>query len=325
VSIDRARTRTLTGLAIGAASLMLVAACGDSSSTSTGTSTSLPKTIVFSPISLQPPALKGLSEGLKGYAGSKGWDVVIQDPNFNASKQVQALTEVISSGRAGAAWVIAVAPAALKPLLATAKGKGIPVLVNGKPEEYGFSGPQPGITFDYIDYTAAGTATGEQTGKCITEKSGGKAKVLWLQQPQGQAGKAEFDAAAKAALLAAAPDAEIVQTLQVAERAKGQTDVGAALQGHPDITAVMAQNDEAGLGAIGAFKAAGKELPCLVDFGGSKEVLDGVKSGSIFASVALQFEADLAQSFDTLAAMQSDPKAAGKVLTVPQKIITAAG
>ena len=38
--------------------------------------------------------------------------------------------------------------------------------------------------------------------------------------------------------------------------------------------------------------------------------------------MALQFAADMAQSFDTLVKMQADPKADGPELVVPQKIIT---
>ena len=321
----------LSGVALGSAALIL-AGCSTSDgapvvagSPAAGGSASgaLPKTLVFSPLSLKPPALKGLSEGLKGYGGSQGWQIIVQDPNFDPTKQVQSLNEVISSGRAGAAWVIAVAPPSMAQLIKTAQSKGVPMLVNGKPEEYGFSGAQPGITFDYIDQTAGGTALGDQTAQCVSSKLGGKGKVLWLQSATGSAGKAEFDGAAKQALQAGAPNAQIVQTLIATDRTKSQTDVGAALQGHPDLDVVMAANDEAALGALGAFAAAGKKLPCVIDFGGNPEVLKDVKAGTIFASVALQFEEDLKQSFDTLVKMQSDPTAEGQVLTVPQKIITA--
>ena len=48
-----------------------------------------------------------------------------------------------------------------------------------------------------------------------------------------------------------------------------------------------------------------------------------VKSGKIYASVALQFAADMVQSFNTLTAMMADPAKAGQQLTVPQKVITA--
>jgi ABC-type sugar transport system substrate-binding protein len=317
--------RAVTAAAIATTTLLLIAACGSSSDSpaSSAAAGELPKTLVFSPLSLAPPALKGLSEGVKGYASSKGWQVIVQDPNFDATKQSQQLNEVISSGRAGAAWIIANAPKSMGQLIKTAQSKGVPLLVNGQPDEYGYAGPQPGITFDYIDYTAGGKSLGEQLGKCINEKLGGTAKVLYGSNVEGTAGKQAFDTAATQALTATAPNATIVQTLITNQRAKSQTDIGNALQGNPDLTAVMASNDEAALGALGAFSAAGKKLPCVTDFGGNEEVLKGVTDGKIYASVALQFEADMTQSFDTLVTMQGDPKANGDVLTVPQKVITA--
>jgi len=332
------RGRRGTTIAIGAAAtaaLLSLAACSSSSSSSgspaaatgngAGASSSgtLPHTLVFSPLSLQPPALKGLSVGVQAYGKSKGWSVQVQDPNYNASTQQTELNAVINSGVAGALWVIAVDQSSMDTVLRGAQGKGIPVLVNGVPSDYGYSGLQPGITFDVIDYKAAGTALGQQLGACINKKLGGTAEVLFSQAPAGTAGKAEMDSSAEAALKATAPKATIVSTLVESARDTAQTDVGNALQGHPGINAVMAMNDEGGLGALGAFEAAGKSLPCLTDFGGNPEVLTDTKSGKIYATVALQFAADMLQSFNTLEAMQSDPKQVGKQLYVPQKIYTA--
>ncbi|GIM88286.1 sugar ABC transporter substrate-binding protein [Paractinoplanes toevensis] len=323
------RRRPFRALAVALATtpLLLAAACSHASdtpagSTESGSTKALPKTLVFSPLSLAPPALKGLSEGVKGLASGQGWEVIVQDPNFDATKQVQQLNEVISSGRAGAAWILAVAPKSLGDLIRTAQSKGVPLLVNGKPDEYGFSGPQPGITFDYIDYTAGGKALGEQLGKCITEKNGGTGKVLYVASQEGTAGKQEFDTAAAEAFKAAAPNATLAQTVVAVDRAKAQTDIGNALQGNPDLAGVFSANDEGALGAIGAFNAAGKKLNCVTDFGGNDEVLKNVKDGKIYASVALQFNDDTAQSFNTLVKMQADPKANGEVLIVPQKTFT---
>jgi len=322
--------RTALAAAI-ATPLFLTAACGGSSSgggssnNDAASAKQLPKTLVFSPLSLAPPALKGLSEGVKGYAKSKGWDVIVQDPNFDATKQNQQLNEVISAGRVGAAWVLANAPKSMGDLLKTAQAKGVPILVNGQPDEYGFTGPQPGITFDYIDYTAGGKELGSQLGKCITEKAGGAGKVLYTTSQEGSAGKEAFDTAALAALKAAAPNVTVVQNLPVVDRAKGQTDIGNVLQGNPDLVGVMSANDEGSLGALGAAGAAGKKLTCITDFGGNDEVLKDVKDGKMYASVALQFNDDMTQSFDTLVKMQANPKANGDILIVPQKTTTASG
>jgi ABC-type sugar transport system substrate-binding protein len=218
-----------------------------------------------------------------------------------------------------------VAPPSLLPIIETAQSKGIPLLVNGRPDEYGFTGPQPGVTFDYVDYAAGGKALGEQLGKCVNEKMGGTAEVLAVQSAEGQAGKKEFEEAAAAALTATAPNAKIVQSVIAKDRASAQTDIGNVLQGKPNLSAVMASNDEGALGALGAFASAGKTAKCVTDFGGNDEVLANVKDGKIYASVALQFQADMTQSFDTLVAMQADPKANGQVLIVPQKVVTANG
>ena len=89
------------------------------------------------------------------------------------------------------------------------------------------------------------------------------------------------------------------------------------------MTAVFGQNDEGALGTVGAFKATGKDIPCITEAGGNDEVLAAVKEGKIYASVALQFAADMAQSFDALVAMIDDPTATGVQLTVPQEVVKA--
>jgi len=336
VNIRRRRRRraSIAVAAATAAGLMLAACSSSGTSAAGGTSTggaaaassagTLPKTLVFSPLSLQVPALKGLATGVQAYGKVKGWTIQLQDPNYNATTQQTDLNTVINSGVAGALWIIAVNPSSLGSTLKAAQGKGIPALTNGVPSDYGFSGLQPGIAFDVIDYKAAGTALGQQLGACINSKLGGNAQVLFSRSPVGTAGKADIENSAVAALKATAPKATIVSNLDESAQATAQTDVGNALQGHPGINAVMATNDEGTLGAQGAFAAAGKSLPCVTGFGGGNpQVLSGVKSGSIYAVVQLQFTADMVQSFNTLAAMQADPKTVGPQLHVPQKILTA--
>lgn len=316
----------LAALAVG--SLTLLAACGGDTepadgSTSGGDTAS--KTIAFSPLALSIPAMKGLSEGVQHYAESKGYDVLVQDPNMDPTKQVTDLRSVIESGRVDGAWAIMVAPETASDLVKQAQEKGVPLILNGVPEAYGLTGLQPGISFDTIDYVAQGTALGEELGNCINEKLDGQAEVIFEENPAGVAGKEEIETAAKEALAATAPDAEVVTTVTAKDRAQVQTDLGSALQGNPDVAAVLGNNDEGALGAIGAFKAAGKELTCLTEAGGNDEVLAAVESGDIYASVVLQFEADMAQSFDTLLTMIEDPTAEGVQLTVPQEVVKADG
>jgi ribose transport system substrate-binding protein len=324
--ISKRSKAALAALAVG--SLMTLAACGSdgtqpAAGADTGSGSDSTKTIVFSPLGLKIPAMQQLSEGVQAYGKSKGYDVIVQDPNMDPQKQITDLQSVIETGKADGVWAIMVAPETASALVKTAQEKGVPMLLNGVPEAYGLSGMQAGLTFDTIDYAAQGKALGEELGNCINEKLDGKAQVIFEENPPGVAGKEDLEGAAKEALAATAPDAEIVTTVVVKDRAQAQTDIGSALQGNPDVAAVLGNNDEGALGALGAADAAGKKLACVTDFGGNDEVLKNVKDGKIYASVALQFEADMTQSFDTLVKMQADPKANGEILIVPQKTTTA--
>ena len=320
-----ARRPGRVALAIATAGCLTLTACG-SGGTQPADATAggdTAKAIAFSPLALKIPAMKGLSEGVKGYGQSKGYEVIVQDPNLDPQKQVQELQSVIESGRVAGAWVIAVQPSALSSLVKTAQGKGVPLILNGVPQDYGLNGLEPLVSFSTIDYTAQGKAIGTELGNCVNEKLGGKAEVFHLANQPGTAGKEQLEKAALDALKATAPGATVVQTLITTDRAAVQTGVSNALQGHPNVTAVLGANDESALGSLGAFDAAGKELTCLTEAGGNDEVLGLVKDGKIYASVALQFEQDMVQSFDSLTTMIADPKATGVQLTVPQKVIKA--
>ena len=275
------------------------------------------KTITFSPLALSIPALKGLSEGVKGMGAGMGYDVIVVDPKFDAPTQAQQLNELISSGKTNAAWVISVNPGAMKAVLELAQQKKVPLVLNGVPADYGLSGMQAGLTFARINYEAFGGAVGDLLGQCVKDKLGGNAKVIFMQSTEGTAGKKEEEDAMLAKLAAQAPGAKIVATGIAKDRAGGQTTVSQLLQANPDANAVMSTNDEGGLGALGAFKAAGKAIPCLVDGGGNDEVLAAVKSGEMYGAAALEFGKDLAQTLESLTTMLKDPSAVGKQLEVP--------
>ena len=140
---------------------------------------------------------------------------------------------------------------------------------------------------------------GEELGNCINEKLDGKAEVLFEREParhRRQGGASRRPPRRPSRRPRPTPRSSHHHRHRPGQTA--QTDVGSALQGNPGLNAVFGQNDEGALGALGAFAAAGKELPCLTETGGNDEVLAAVKDGKIYASVALQFAADMAQSFD---------------------------
>lgn len=305
-----------------AASLIAVAAIAGTTLVSAPVAQAADKdTIAFSPIALAIPALKGLSEGVKGVGAQMGYNTLILDPNFDAVKQAQQLNAVITSGKIDAAWVIAVKPSALAKTAVLAQRKRVPLVLNGVPKDYGFRGPQRGLSFARIDYNKVGAAMGVTAGQCANDKLGGKAEAFFLTSQAGTAGREEQDAATKRWLAQTAPGVTIVQTIEVKDRAGAQKDIAAALQAHPNVKVVTGGNDEGALGAISAFQGAGKSLPCLTENGGNEEVLAAVKAGKIYAAAALQFEADLMQTFAELGRLLKTPTAFGKLMSVPVKVI----
>ena len=180
---------------VAVSSLALLAACGDDpkpaagSDSGSGSGSSDHKTIAFSPIGLQIPAMKQLSEGVTAYGKEKGYEVLIQDPKLDPQKQVTDLQTVIESGKVAGAWAIMIAPPTAAPMVQSALEKGVPLILNGTPEDYGLDGLEPGVSFSTIDYQAQGTAMGEELGNCINEKLDGKAEVLIGDSAAGTAGK----------------------------------------------------------------------------------------------------------------------------------------
>lgn len=319
------------GLAAGVTVLALSACSSGAAGGTTAAGTTAagktgPITIGFSPMNQSAPALIGLGKGLQGYAKSLGDKVVIADPNNDAATQVQQVTAWIQNKQVDAIWLLALNASSMQPVIKQAQANGIAVLGLGVPKDYGYNGPQKGVSFSTIDYDAYGKALGEDVAKCVTSRLAGKGQVVFLQDPAGAVGSDQAAKAFKAALASGAPDAKIVSTVDnKLDRLASQTATQSALQAHPDANVFVGQNDEAALGAVGAIKQAGKKPSqmCVGETGGNDEVLKAVTAGDIYVSVALQFDADLKQNVDKLAAMTKNPSATGEQLTVPQKVVTA--
>jgi len=72
------------------------------------------------------------------------------------------------------------------------------------------------------------------------------------------------------------------------ERAKGQAVMEQLIQSNPDITAVYAENDEMGIGAVNALKAAGKtpgQDVKIVSIDGTRNAVQLIADGSYNAVV----------------------------------------
>lgn len=275
--------------------------------------------LAFSPLSLDIPALKGLSEAVKHVGGEQGYDVVVLDPKFDAPTQAQQLNQLFGTGRVKAAWVIAVNPGAMGSVIDTVHDNNAVILVNGEPGDYGFDGMVPGVSFGKIDYEGYGAITGTLGGECANKDFGGKGKALLIGMKEGTAGKAEIEGTMEKKLTEVAPGVEVVASIISTERADALTKVSQVLQAHPDLNVVVSANDEGALGAMGAFEAAGNKSTCIVASGGNDEVLKSIDAGHLYGAAALNFKGDMVQTFDTIAEMLKDPSAPGKQLYVPME------
>lgn len=101
---------------------------------------------------------------------------------------------------------------------------------------------------------------GKRAADAMIKSTGGKGKVAILLGSSGNNVTTDRTKGFVDQLKAKAPDMKIVaqQTGEFA-RDKGQQVMEQLIQSKPDITAVYAENDEMGLGAVTALKAAGKK------------------------------------------------------------------
>jgi galactofuranose transport system substrate-binding protein len=172
--------------------------------------------------------------------------------NAQLSKQIADIQDMLAQG----AQFLIVAPLnsdGLEPALAAARAKKVPVLTIDRK-----------ITAtackDYVAFLGSDfVEQGKRAADAMVKATGGKGQVAILLGSSGNNVTTDRTKGFKDELAAKAPGMKVVaeQTAEFA-RDKGQSVMGTLIQAHPDITAVYAENDEMGLGAVVALQAAGK-------------------------------------------------------------------
>ncbi|MEU3227187.1 ABC transporter substrate-binding protein [Streptomyces sp. NPDC006976] len=169
------------------------------------------------------------------------------------SKQISDIQDMLSQG----AQFLIVAPLnsdGLEPALKAAAAKKVPVLTIDR--KLNSTACKDYVAFLGSDFVEQG----KRAADAMIESTGGKGKVAILLGSSGNNVTTDRTKGFVDQLKAKAPDMEIVaqQTGEFA-RDKGQQVMEQLIQSKPDITAVYAENDEMGLGAVTALKAAGKK------------------------------------------------------------------
>lgn len=330
---SRSSTRPVAAAVLALGALVSLVSCSSSSGSSSasgarnGNSSGQSRTVTigFSPFNQSATALVELGKNAKAYAESQGANFRIADPNNSATTQVQQTTAWIQNGQIEALWLFPNSTSAMRQVIKLAQQKGVVVVGNGGPKDYGYSGPQPGVSFSTLDYGAYGAGVADTVADCADARLGGSGKAILTTAAPGQPGVADIVSGFKQELAKKAPNVQIVSEVNPrGNRQTAQQVVSSALQAHPDAT-ILAGIDDAGvLGGMSAFKSADRDVTksCLAGAGGGPETVKEVKSRQIYATVALDFESDLKQTIDLLLKMARDPKAVGVVHTTPLVVTT---
>jgi ribose transport system substrate-binding protein len=218
-----------------------------------------------------------MEDGAKAKAKELGYDLIVLDSQNDAAKELSNVEDVLGQN----IKVLLLNPAdseASKASVRAADAKKVPVITLDR----GVNGVA--VTSHIASDNVAG---GKMAGDLIAQKLGGKGNVVELTGVPGTDAARDRSKGFQEAM-AAAPGLKLVDS-QTAnfDRTQGLNVMENILQAHPAIDAVFAANDEMALGAIKAIQEAKRKI-IVVGFDGTKDGVEAVKSGAMFATIAQQ-------------------------------------
>lgn len=234
-------------------------------------------TIGLSVSTLNNPFFVSLKKGIEKEAEKRGMKVIIVDAQNDSSKQTSDVEDLIQQG-VDALLINPTDSSAISTAVESANAVGVPVVTIDRSTEQGKV--ETLVASDNVK-------GGEMAATFIADKLGKGAKVAELEGVPGASATRE-----RGSGFHNIADQKIqVVTKQSADfdRTKGLTVMENLLQGHPDIQAVFAHNDEMALGALEAINSSGKDI-LVIGFDGNKDALASIKNGKLSATVAQQPE-----------------------------------
>ncbi|WP_442853544.1 ribose ABC transporter substrate-binding protein RbsB [Bacillus sp. FJAT-27231] len=224
---------------------------------------------------LNNPFFVSLKDGVVKEAKKNQMETIVVDAQNDSAKQVNDVEDLIQQG----VDVLLINPtdsSAISTAVQSANAIGIPVITLDRSADKG----------DVVTLVASDNVKGGQmAGDLIVEKLGEGAKVAELEGVPGASATRERG---KGFHLTADKKLDVVAKQSADfDRTKGLNVMENILQGHPDIQAVFAHNDEMALGAIEAIASSGKDI-LVIGFDGNDDAIKSVKAGQLAATVAQQ-------------------------------------
>jgi ABC-type sugar transport system substrate-binding protein len=189
-------------------------------------------------------------EAAKKKGAEMGYKIVVDDPGTDLNKQINTI-KTWTEQRVGAMVVNTMQPAAFESVAKQARAGGIKWITYGQKIE------NQDATVGYAQYHD-GRALGEYAGQWISDKLGGKAKVVILGYQKGVWGQ-QRGSGIKDGVRAKAPNAEIVAEQDAISPTEGLNVTRSILEAHPDANVILGVEDPATEGAYKAWIAAGKD------------------------------------------------------------------
>ena len=232
-------------------------------------------------------------EGMDAYAAANDITLVWNSAGLDVNTQATQLDQYINQG-VDAIVVVPVQADSLGPQVDAANAAGIPVVpVNASLNNDTVAG---NVQPDDV-------AAGEAEAQMMVDELGGEGNVVVLQGPLGQSGQLNRQEGIDK-VLADNPGIKVLaQDTANWKRDEAVNKVKNWISAFgDDIDGVIAQNDDMGLGALAAFKEAGKTVP-IVGIDGIEDGLNAVKSGEFIGTMLQNGTVELSAGLAVAAAI----------------------
>jgi ribose transport system substrate-binding protein len=230
---------------------------------------------------MQYEFFQAMEKGTREAAAALGWDYVLHDEKSDVNEMVTGATALLDE--VDVLIISPFKPDALGPIVAAAKAKGIPVIV----DDIGGGGtPYDAIVIS--DNAGGGTQAADFMDAQIKTHAGATKKVVSISCPPDAVYAARRNEAFRKRITELGYD--IVTDLSgnsVAEQ--GYTVMKDALAKNPDIAGMFSCNDPMAGGASNAIKDAGKDPVkdiVTVGFNADPEALTLIQNGGLSATIA---------------------------------------
>ncbi|MGW6446272.1 ABC transporter substrate-binding protein [Lentzea sp. NPDC055074] len=221
------------------------------------------------------------TQSIRDEAAKRGAELLYTNAQSDLNKQISDIKSLIDRG----AKLLIVAPLnsdGLQPAFDAAKAKQVPVVTIDRKVT-----SQP--CTDYLTFIGSDfVKQGERAAQQMIKATGGTGKVAILLGASGNNVTVDRTKGFKDGIKGTPGLTVVAEQTGEFDRSKGQAVMEQLIQSNPDITAVYAENDEMGVGAVTALKAAnkqpGKDVK-VVSIDGTRNAVQLIADGSYTAVV----------------------------------------